>query len=219
MVAVPDHPAKFSTGMIPVLAQHLQGVKRVLDPFAGVGGIFALENYLPDLEIYALEIEPEWSMAHPLIEQGNALYLPWPENYFDAICSSCCYGNRMADHHEAKDTSTRNTYRHRLGRPLHPDNSGALQWGDRYRVFHRRAWAEAVRVLAPGGRFLLNVSDHIRKGIRQPVTDFHIQAITDLGLKLIEHQQFYTRRNRQGANHHLRVEYESIILFVKPEEL
>ena len=30
------------------------------------------------------------------------LELPWPENTFDAICTSPTYGNRMADHHDAR---------------------------------------------------------------------------------------------------------------------
>jgi hypothetical protein len=60
---------------------------------------------------------------------------------FDAICTSPTCGNRMADHHEARDISPRHTYRHVLGRPRTPGNSGALQWGDgiageEYRALH-----------------------------------------------------------------------------------
>ena len=48
-----------------------------------------------------------------------------------------------------------------------------MQWGDAYRSFHVKAWREAWRVLRPGGRFVLNIKDHIRNGERMPVTDWH----------------------------------------------
>jgi tRNA G10 N-methylase Trm11 len=83
--------------------------------------------------------------------------LPFADASIDAIVTSPTYGNRLADHHRASDPLLRRSYTHDLGRPLHSENSGAMQWGDAYRAFHRRAWAEAVRVLKPGGRFVLNV--------------------------------------------------------------
>jgi hypothetical protein len=90
------------------------------------------------------------------------------------------YGNRMADHHIAHDGSPRHTYRHVLGQPLTPGNSGALQWGDgiagrsgageEYRALHVAVWTEARRVLKPRGIFVLNVKDHIRGGVVGPLT-------------------------------------------------
>ena len=61
---------------------------------------------------------------------GDSGQMHYPDVTFDAICTSPTYGNRMADHHEARDGSPRDTYRHVLGRPLTPGNSGALHWGD-----------------------------------------------------------------------------------------
>ena len=69
-----------------------------------------------------------------------------------------------------------------LGRTLDPDNAGALQWGDAYRAFHVDAWTEAVRVLRPGGRLVLNVKNHIRRKVEQPVHQWHVETLRDLGL-------------------------------------
>jgi tRNA G10 N-methylase Trm11 len=211
--AIPAHPAKYSRELLSVFVQMLKGSTRLLDPFAGVGGIFRLAPFLPGCEIHGVEIEPEWAAAHPSITVGNALALPWPAGSFDAICTSPCYGNRMADHHEAKDKSKRHTYRHCLGRPLHRDNAGALQWGGEYRVFHVKAWAEAVRVLQPGGRFVLNVKDFYKGPHLHPVTDWHIATLTGLGLRLVEHRQIPVKSFRHGANREKRAMYESVILF------
>ena len=81
--------------------------------------------------------------------------------------TSPTYGDRLADHHDARDGSVRHSYKHDLGRDLHPDNSGAMQWGPAYRDFHTAAWVEVRRVLRPGGRFVLNVKDHVRGGVVQ----------------------------------------------------
>ena len=206
------HPARYSAALLPTLAEYLRGCTRVLDPFAGVGGIFALAPLLPGCKIDAVEIEPEWAGEDPRITLGNALALPWPSATFDGVCTSPCYGNRMADHHQARDASRRNTYRHALGRPLHPDNAGALQWGAAYRDFHLLAWTEARRVLRPGGCFVLNVKDHIRAGEVQPVTDWHIETILALGLRLVRRAEIACPGQRRGANGNLRLPVETVIL-------
>src|SRR3990167_7947475 len=154
----PKHPAKFGDAVLDAAVQllyrvHAPGAKTdggpmtILDPFAGVGKVHRLRDY--GFLTIGVEIEPEWADQSPHTVVGDALDLPWPNAHFDAICTSPSYGNRMADHHDAKDGSPRHTYRHYLGRPLSPHNSGAMQWGREYRAFHRRAWAEAARVLKP----------------------------------------------------------------------
>ena len=152
VATVARHPARYTLSLLPVMARMLRGARRVLDPFAGVGGVFALGAWLPGTEIHGVEIEPEWAAADARITQGNALALPWADNTFDAVCTSPTYANRMADHHRARDGSQRRTYTHMLGRELSADNSGRLQWGDGYREFHRRAWAEARRCPSAGAK-------------------------------------------------------------------
>lgn len=207
------HPAKFSEALLDEIAKHLGTGWRVLDPFAGTGRIHKL---YPSVETYGVEIEPEWATLHPRTIVGDALALPFNDESFDCIATSPTYGNRMADSHNARDGSRRMTYTHVLGRRLHENNSGALQWGEKYQSFHREAWAEAIRVLKPGGGFILNVSDHIRAGKRQYVTRWHLSTLFELGLELVSHHRIETPRMKNGQNAHLRIPYETVTVLEKP---
>lgn len=212
------HPARYTPALLVEMAKMLDGCTRVLDPFGGTGGIFLLEHWMPNTEFTAVEIEPEWAKLHPKTELGNALYLRFGDDSFDGICTSPAHGNRMADHDKGTidaGPGNRNTYASHMGRMLHEDNGGLLQWGDKYREFHRRAWAEATRVLDPGGKFVLNIKDHIRGGEVQHVTDWHIETIVGLEYDMIEHVHVETPSLRYGQNSDLRVGYESLILFRK----
>ena len=210
----PKHPARYTDALLTTFVDMLRGADRILDPFGGTGKVFLLERWLPWAEIQAVEIEPEWAALNPRTTLGNALDLPWGDGYFDAVCTSPAYGNRMAD--TLLDDYERITYTAKLGRPLHADNAGGMQWGDKYRQFHVAAWTEATRVLSSGGRFVLNIKDHIRSGKRQHVTEWHIEALQALGLQLVEHKQVACPGNRYGQNAAARVGYESVILFRKP---
>ena len=206
------HPAKYTDVLLPIFQTILERNQctTVLDPFAGTGKI-----HLLPFNTVGIEIEPEWASLHTRTICGDATQLPFNANTFDAICTSPTYGNRMADHHNAKDTSTRMTYTHTLGRQLHQNNTGKMQWGQQYKLMHIKAWQEATRVLKPSGIFILNISDHIRKGIVQQVTDFHIDTIINQGFKLIEHQHISTPRLGFGQHRTKRVEYESVSTFKK----
>lgn len=210
------HPAKFTDVLLDTIADVFKydpDPVRILDPFAGTGRVHLLAERSTMLETIGVEIEPEWSRLHPRTIVGNALALPFGDGAFDAIVTSPCYGNRMADHHNARDASKRITYTHVLGRKLHPHNSGTLQWGERYREFHRQAWAEAVRVLRPGGRFILNISDHVRAGKVQRVTAWHVADLLGRGLDIVDVATIPTPRMRRGANSHLRVDHETVAVF------
>ena len=190
----------------------LRGSSCVLDPFGGVGKIFLVSEWLPNLKIYATEIEPEWARANPNIIVANAKSLPYKDNFFDSICTSPTYGNRMAD--TLIDTYDRITYTSKLGRKLHKDNSGSMQWGKAYKDFHVAVWYECTRVLQEGGVFILNIKDHIRAGKVQHVTDWHIATLESIGYKVELHNKIDTPSMRFGENGEKRIEYESVIKLV-----
>jgi hypothetical protein len=218
------------------------GVKEVLDPFAGVGTLQQLHQWAPWWSVYCIELEEEWARQSPSLERvvvedslrlmgllasappdsivpfrngwGKRVDLP---SRFDAIVTSPAYGNRMADSHtpSPSDTSKRHTYRHYLGRKLSANNAGGMQWGRAYRDFHRAAWTQAVRVLKPGGLFVLNVSDHIRAGRIQPVSIWHEAQLRASGLELVERIEVKTPRMGHGQNGKVRVECEWVLVFRK----
>ena len=213
-----DHPAPYTDALLPIMAGLLpQGPTKILDPFVGTGKIACLRQWLPQAEFFGYEIESEWAdqarTAGCLCTTGDSRHMHYPDAMFDAICTSPTYGNRMADHHEARDGSPRHTYRHVLGRPLTPGNSGALQWGEEYRALHVAVWTECRRVLKPGGIFVLNVKDHIRGGVLQEVTKWHSVALLMLGFVCTRRMHVPCPGQRHGANGHLRVEYESVLQF------
>jgi SAM-dependent methyltransferase len=205
-----SHPARYSDALLPIFAEVLGGYDWVLDPFAGTGRIHELP-----MRTVGVEIEPEWADLHFDTVLGSALDLPWEDGEFDAICTSPTYGNRLADSHNAADPERRRSYTHDLGRTLDADNSGAMQWGDEYRDFHQRAWAEAVRVLRVGGRFVLNIKDHIRDGVQQPVAAWHVATLTRLGLDLNAElsRGVPTGHLRQGTNATARAGQELVLVF------
>lgn len=196
-----SHPARYTETLLPVFADilnELGDIDTVLDPFAGTGRIHTLTDY--GYTTVGIEIEPEWAGLHPDTLVGSALELPFDEHHFDAVVTSPTYGNRLADSHNASDPETRRSYTHDLGRKLHADNSGAMQWGKRYRDFHEAAWNEAYRVLRPGGALILNIKDHVRNGKRQEVPAWHLGYLLDLGFRYRWHVDVAAPSFRAGAN-------------------
>lgn len=244
------HPAKFSVEVIDGMTKFIHDEHErkghqlsILDPFAGVGGIHIF-NKLGHLT-YGVEMEPEWARSRPGTIVGDATSLPFKSGTMDVIATSPCYGNRMADHHDAQERCRpckgtgflgqgeeteycqacegegrreyqRNTYKHALGRDLKPGNSGAMQWGEPYRRLHLRAWREAARVLHRDGLFLLNISNHIRSGKEQLVSEWHLDVMLALGFRMQEVTRIFTSRLRQGQNYDLRCENEFIMAFRSP---
>jgi hypothetical protein len=212
--SLPPHPARFTPALLPIIAAYLEPDWSVLDPFAGTGGIHRLRALVPGLRTSGTEIEPRWAAAHPDTICADLFDVDYPPRSFDAIVTSPTYGNRMSDHHEARDTSRRLTYRHTYGEPLHPGNSGLLHWGKGYRDFHERAWAH----LAPwcARRLILNVKNHVRTGQVVPVARWHVAALTLLGFTLVNEERVEAPGLRYGANSHLRVDHELVLVFEAP---
>lgn len=110
---VPDHPATFSKAIMRELhAMTISEVDRVghdvavLDPFAGVGTIHELPAGDERVNTFGIEIQPEWAAVHPQTMCMSVLDFPqkWGDSEgFDMLVTSPCYGNRMADSHDAQD--------------------------------------------------------------------------------------------------------------------
>lgn len=206
------HPAKYSDSLLPIMVGILKGCQSVLDPFAGTGKLEYLRHFLPETRIVTVELEPEWAT----MIVGNTLSLPFGDATFEAVCTSPTYGNRMADvTYNSQSGNKWQTYACKIGRKLHKDNSGAMQWGDSYRDFHINAWAEIARVIKPDGMLILNMKDHIRNGQLMKVTDWHIDTLLSAGFDVIEYVKVETPSMRYGRNSEKRVPYESVIKFKK----
>ena len=205
----PSHPAKFSPDILTAIGRHARG--RVLDPFAGTGRVHVLIERDVVSETVGVEIEPEWAAMHAGTIVGNALGLPFPDSTFDTVATSPCYGNRLADHHDARDGSRRHSYTHDLGRRLHPDNAGSLHFGPEYQRFHEAAWAECRRVLRPGGVMIVNACDFLRNGDLVSVTSFHRLALVRLGFALTGEMFVPKVGLLHGANRE-RVSHEVVLI-------
>lgn len=106
------HPAAYGDAVLDKIADAidlhttpLRRPLRVLDPFAGIGRIHRLPDLLDfPIDTTGVEIEPEWAHAHRRTMSGDATRLSasW-SGFFDVVATSPCYGNRMADSHEARD--------------------------------------------------------------------------------------------------------------------
>lgn len=215
------HPAKYTDSFLEIFANLLRGKQKVLDPFAGTGKIGLIKQYGFDGQVYANELEPEWisenSYNCDYITCEDAEFLKYPACYFDAICTSPTYGNRMADHHEAKDGTRRNTYKHCLGRPLSDGNTGQMQWGVEYIEKHARIYKHLTTLLRNGGLFVLNIKNHIRKGQEIDVKAFHEKALNDCNMVKVEEFFVKTSGNGFGANSDKRTDGEYIVVFQKAE--
>ena len=214
-VSKPKHPAIYTDKFIPIFADKLRECENVYDPFAGTGKIALIKKHGFNGKIYCCEIEPEWTRQFDGVDfwfVGDSAQTKFlSENKFDAVCTSPTYGNRMADHFNTKDLSKRITYRHFLGHPLKPENTGRMQWGKRYQNKHIEIYQELFRVLKSGGKFILNISDHIRNGEIVNVSDWHKETLIELGFSVVDDLEIKTPRMGFGQNGKLRVGHERII--------
>lgn len=228
-----EHPAKFSEPILDALRNRITAearrvrreepgtVVQVLDPMAGVGRIHQLHDG-KRVWTTGVEIQPRWAACHSRTICAD--YLEWagrPGNYrrFHIAATSPTYANRMADHHDARDDSTRYSYRHVYGEELEPGNSGTMPWGPAYRRFHADMHAWVRWNLAPGGLYLLNVSNHYRGEEEVPVIEFHRGACLGVGFEEDGRVTKITTKRLRGVGDEStakRAKYEVILRFRAP---
>lgn len=228
---MPTHPAKFSDEVLDAALAFLWSNAwtipddcLMLDPFAGTGKGSVVADKL-GMGWLGVEIEPEWAEMEPrtlvgdsrnlvkLLERKHMLGL------IGAVFTSPVYGNRMSDHHDAKDTSRRITYRHSLGRALNHHNAGRLHFKKRareYEKLHFRVWKQCYEALNPGGLMMVNVKNFIRGGDEMDVVGFHEWAMRQADFTMFDKIKVDTPGMRFGENNELRVDGEVILVGVKP---
>jgi hypothetical protein len=216
-----------------ILRAEVSGSQRVMNTYVSGGWSNLVEtlgslrpirllNNFTNGDISSRTIQPERIPVIAVEEVGDREIQSLTTSTGTFICEGYLhhntYGNRMADHHVAKDSSKRMTYTHQLGRPLSENNSGAMNWGPKYWDFHIAAWREQTRILKPGGLFILNVKDFYRTRTinRTRVTEqvevcqWHLDTLTDLGYQVEREVIVPVRGMRMGANHKKRMGHEMV---------
>lgn len=224
------HPARFSVRHIQEIAKiiHEFGLRgsTTIDPCAGTGERIVTLNHDPhncDLKLTLVEIGEHWSRLTP--EEKNvraynldSTFLPFKSETFDLVITSPVYGNRMSDCHfpSDDDTSKRNTYTHCTmeynGSVLTSRNAGRHQFGEKYKQIQMHIWLEMLRLLKPGGFFLLNTKSFWRKDQLVSVTDWHTQFLVCLGFDVVHQRTMAADGLREGENHEVREEVEDFTL-------
>jgi tRNA G10 N-methylase Trm11 len=210
------HPAVMGPHILEVCKRYLPAEgSRVLDPFAGVGTTAKL---LPTYEVVGVEIEREWAEQNESTICGDSLLVVPTLGSFDAILTSPTYGNRMADDFNAKEGSSRITYRHKLGRNLSANTTSNLHFGrknQKYENLHRDIWKVCVDALREGGVFILNCKDFIANGEVKSVTSWHKSVLEDYGLSCVGEEKVFSKGMRFGANRDRRLNFEWVVAFTK----
>lgn len=107
------------------------------------------------------------------------------------------------------------TYRHQIGHELHAENTGRRQWGETYQSLHVESWAEVWRVLAPGGRFVLNVKNHWRDWTLQRVFEWHLTHLLQNGFTLESLDVIETPGMGFGENRDAREPFEFLAVLIR----
>lgn len=226
---VTPHPAQFSAELYSTFLDitvplSLEGIRRWLDPFAGVGNFF---NLIPrdcwPVSV-GVEIEPEWAGQREGVVLGDSRHLVrmFGPDSFDGVISSPVYPNGMTDNFNAGAKSgrayRRQTYRQSLGRPLSVGSTAGVGRGltSRHNMMHTEIAQQIVQVLRPGGQLLWNVKDVIVKGEIVDVVGWWKGLWAALGLRWVDTKWVPCPGYRYGRNRDARVDVEAVLHFVKP---
>lgn len=220
-----DSPCPYSVPVIDVFRIIMLNdpirYSHIHDPFAGAGE--RMERLADHLGIVftGTEIEPAFIRSSCVAQGDSTDPSSYPVGSQYAIVTSPVYPNGMADDHEARDQSKRNTYRARLGTLMHQNNMGGKGYRGTKRggasLRRRQYWNLAERCVQNWGgahTVLVNVSDFIHtvngQRLTEPVVSDWVELLTRHGWVVVDVHDVKTQRQRYGANR-IRVEKESII--------
>lgn len=217
------HPAPYSEGLFPIFADLISSVAverqqvKLLDPMCGEGSILDIKQHLPGVafQVHASDLY-RWTYAREGVHVADATSLPHPDSIFDVIVTSPPYGNRMADA-LSSDGDNRVTYADRRGAEAQPNDVSGMQWGQQYRLTMSTIWAETVRVAKPGALIVVNCKDHIRQARIQPVTEWHLLALTRLGCTITALRFLLTSGVKGIANDSARTGFETVFAVTTPD--
>jgi len=211
------HPAKYSNELLPVLAKYSYG--EILDIMGGVGKAGLLKKFNTNIKSVTInEIEKEWSeQAYnngvDTVITGDARKL---SGVYDCIVTSPPYGNRMADNFKAGNPdSMRKMYVGDLGRQVSKGSVCCKHFGRGYEE-EMVSILDAVIENVVFTRFILNISNFIRQFKEINVVSWYKNYFRTKSFVLIAEEKVVTRRQKGvGANTHLRVPSEYILVFEK----
>ena len=209
------HPAKFSNELLPIIAKYCYG--DIVDIMGGTGKVGLLKNYNSLIKsVCSNEIEEEWANQGTangvdVVVIGDARFIT---GKFDCIVTSPPYGNRMADNFKpGKPDSMRSRYAGDLGRTPTKGSTSCSQFGDKYTNEMADIY-ENVFKNVEFDLFILNVSNFIRQFKEVDVIGWYRDFFLSRNFVLVAEEKVKTRRHRGvGANSHLRVETESVLVF------
>lgn len=191
------HPAKFSARCIAEIAFLIERYRpagrpgRVLDPFAGVGGVHGLQAH--GWETVGVEEIGLWADEHPDTIHGDStdlcpgLFAP---ETFDLVVTSPTWGNGMNQRspHPNAGSGKRYSYADAAGQVMSATNTAGARFGktDRgeYRKLHLRIWPQVARVLRPGGVLVLNSRDSTNGPEIRDATGWHVERLQAQGMRL-----------------------------------
>lgn len=216
------HPAQYTHRLLPHIKEMLRGYKPVIDPFGGAGA--RLRQAIPDAIPSDLQLEYIRRGLADTPGMGlvaNALHLPYKTGSVPAAVASPTYGNMLArkGRFGRPGGKTPWAYEDTLSAPMHPDNSGRMWWGPKYRDLHERAWPELFRVLQPQGRFVLNIKDFIKGGKQIPVSEWQREAAERAGFRYLDKIEVPVpgHKSQFTAGEGKVIPYENLYLLEKPK--
>jgi tRNA G10 N-methylase Trm11 len=92
---IQPHPARFTAAILDTIAPFIPAGALVLDPFAGVGGIHQLAERQSCITSGS-RARTGMGRRPPQDPRRRRPTPPFPDQTFDVIATSPCYGNRLA---------------------------------------------------------------------------------------------------------------------------